>query len=539
LTFSSKQYAAVVYDGNLAVFACPGAGKTRVIAGKVVRLLSDAFEDPRKIACITFTNGALEEIERRLSGAVGSELADRYAASTVHSFFLTEIVVPHCAAAPALPTPVKIATPESEIFERAAVSVFQERLDLGVLRDLGQVRRLANGLPSPSRKLESEDILAFWEELRRLGHIDYSGILYYAHEILARSSQAARLTASRFSWFVVDEYQDCNELVVDCLRLLHDAGDSRFFIAGDYDQAIYGFNGVSIAALEEFLRTIDAARMTLNESWRIPERVTEVANCIMNRNPGFTSACDPPSEGAAAVRRTSTPTEAIAKMFIPGLNRRDIPLNRAAIIASNGAILKDLYFSLTSLGIPVILCGDRIYRKSSMSTFLEALISYIVNGTAESFRAGCDATSKVLLENQLLLRDDGAFGVELFFMEAANGFTPLLASGPNGSVTKETDLVFSTAAGLFAARCVGVEGYDSTLSALDRTLFSIQQMPTDLTWFALSEHAARTSSLSLLTIHGSKGLEYEAAAVVSLNEGTLPFFACDDLDEDRVPRSGV
>ena len=57
--------------------------------------------------------------------------------------------------------------------------------------------------------------------------------------------------------------------------------------------------------------------------------------------------------------------------------------------------------------------------------------------------------------------------------------------------------------------------------------------PYALTWDSLAEHSIRNHSISLLTIHGSKGLEYDAVAVVGLNDGTLPFFATEDMDEEK------
>jgi DNA helicase-2/ATP-dependent DNA helicase PcrA len=533
--FTAEQYGALTGDVNTVVFACPGAGKTRVVSGKVIRLLGNDADNPRKIACITFTNGALEEIERRLSSSIGAELADQYRASTIHSFLLNEIVIPYSSAAEDLPIPVKIASPDSEIYEDAARMVFGDRLNPKLLKALARSRRLKDGSPSPVRLVSVDEIRQFWNELRQAGYIEYSAIIYYAYTILVASPRVAGLLAARFSWLVIDEYQDCNDLILDSLKLIHDAGDSKFFIVGDYDQAIYGFNGVSIPALDHFLEHIGARRLSLYGSRRLSERIARVASCILEKQPEISSECDPPQVGAVAVHRLKTLMSAITRAFIPTLRTRDIPFSRAAIVASTGDMLKAIYTSMGQLGHPAVLCSDRLYRMGSVSDLLETICAYILDRSASSFRKGVGASERALSEYSLLLRDASANDSAQFFLKLVDAIAPLTRNCENRSMADDIDHVFSEIERLFSACCISNDDFHLLAMALEKTAESMRQIPEPyaLTWDSLAEHSARCHSISLLTIHGSKGLEYDAVAVVGLNDGILPFFATDDIDEEK------
>ncbi len=535
MKFTDEQYEAVKSAGNTVVFACPGAGKTRVISGKVIRLLGDSTDTPRKIACITFTNGALDEIERRLSSSIGAELADRYTAATIHSFLLNEVVSPYSDAALDLPVPIRIAAPDSEVYEDTARIVYGDRLNPKIVKALAQARRLKDGSPSQVRLASAAEIRLFWTELRKIGYIDYSGIIYYAHVILSENPKTARLVAARFSWFVIDEYQDCNDLILECLKLIHEAGDSQFFIVGDYDQAIYGFNGVSILALDDFLEFIDAKRLCLNGSWRLPERIASVASCILDKRPQISSECDPPEVGAVAVQSLNTLMAAITRAFIPTLRTRAIPFARAAIVASTGDTLKSIYTSLQALGHSAVLCGDRLYRKGSISELLEALFAYALNRSASSFRNGVAATEGVLNEYQLLVRESSIGGTEQFFMRLVDALGPFARPRREDPIVASMKALVSEMTYAFSACCISNDDFSLFNRTLLKVAESMQQIPEPyaLTWDSLAEHSARRHSISLLTIHGSKGLEYDAVAVVGLNDGVLPFFATTDMDEER------
>jgi superfamily I DNA/RNA helicase len=85
-------------ERHCVVLAGPGSGKTKTLTVKMARMLAEDVEEPRGIACITYNNECARELERRL-GALGVEPSRRVFIGTVHSFSLTQIVLPYARPA--------------------------------------------------------------------------------------------------------------------------------------------------------------------------------------------------------------------------------------------------------------------------------------------------------------------------------------------------------------------------------------------------------------------------------------------------------
>jgi len=109
LRSNDKQWLAYVSKGNCVVLAGPGAGKTKTITIKIAKLLNEELRRPRRLACITYSNACVGELLSRLRHlGVGDD--PRLRVATVHSFCLTELVLPY-AVWQALPFPTLLLSP--------------------------------------------------------------------------------------------------------------------------------------------------------------------------------------------------------------------------------------------------------------------------------------------------------------------------------------------------------------------------------------------------------------------------------------------
>lgn len=95
ISLTAEQRAPVIEDGNIYLSACPGSGKTRVITAKLLLLAEGQVGSPRSIACITYTNAAVDEIEARLKQMGSRSIIDCTEVSTIHSFCLQYILRPY------------------------------------------------------------------------------------------------------------------------------------------------------------------------------------------------------------------------------------------------------------------------------------------------------------------------------------------------------------------------------------------------------------------------------------------------------------
>lgn len=121
---NSGQWQAYSATGHCVVLAGPGSGKTKTLTIKLARMLAEDTKEPRGLACITYNNECARELEQRLA-ALGVEPSRRVFIGTVHSFSLTQIVMPYAKSAQlGLPEGFSVATRQQQ---RAALEVAFKR----------------------------------------------------------------------------------------------------------------------------------------------------------------------------------------------------------------------------------------------------------------------------------------------------------------------------------------------------------------------------------------------------------------------------
>src|ERR1043165_8374449 len=124
MKLTDEQNAAVRCDGDVMLTACPGSGKTRVIISKLSRVIDVVRDTPRAVACITYTNAAVHEIEARLRYYMqpGDDLY--FDVCTIHSFCLNHIFRPFCHLIKGYKRGFKVLTPDSAEFEEHVTAVW-------------------------------------------------------------------------------------------------------------------------------------------------------------------------------------------------------------------------------------------------------------------------------------------------------------------------------------------------------------------------------------------------------------------------------
>jgi len=284
------------FQGPLLVLAGAGSGKTRVLTARICHLIRHHGVAPHRILSVTFTNKAAGEMKDRIRQQLGEEPSGLWA-GTFHSVG-ARILRRH---APRLGW-----SPAYTIYDQdqslRQIKRAQEEAGLDPKRWSPKVfRALVSGaknqLVSPQAFLEengdSFDILlrnvarvypVYQEALKNHDAFDFDDLLMKPVELLEAHPGVLEDYRSRFSFLLVDEYQDTNRAQFRFLELL--AGKSgNLMVVGDDDQSIYGWRGADIRNILDFEASFPSARVVrLEQNYRSTEKILEAANQVIRHN---------------------------------------------------------------------------------------------------------------------------------------------------------------------------------------------------------------------------------------------------------------
>src|SRR3989442_346078 len=253
-----QRKAVVQSEGPVLVLAGAGSGKTRVIAHRVVHLLEQGVAAGAVLA-VTFTNKAAAEMKERIVRLEGSAAdAGRVTVSPFHAFGMR--IVREEREALGLPAKFAVldAGDQAALLKRLLrdLKVDDKRFDVNRL--LGIISRLrmggARGHPDDEYELCAAELLPKYQlGLRAMGAVDFDDLLLLPLALFGKDTALLQKYQGRYRYLLVDEYQDTNDAQLALLTQL--AGLRRnLCVVGDDDQSIYGWRGAQARPFEEALR---------------------------------------------------------------------------------------------------------------------------------------------------------------------------------------------------------------------------------------------------------------------------------------------
>ena len=498
-----QRQAAQAVEGPVVILAGAGTGKTRVISHRVAYAAAIGAADPKRTLVVTFTEKAAAEMKRRLH-----ELRlPQVQASTFHAAARRQLVyywpLIHDRPLPdVLSSKLGIISPLSR--QLPGGYRFTPAKDLADEIEWAKVRRQRPETYEPEREppVPKDVFTKLWrgyeQAKARTNRIDFEDMLTLAVELYEGDPEAVALVRKRYAWFSVDEYQDTNRLQEDLLRLW--LGDRRdLCVVGDPDQTIYSFTGASSEYLTTFAdRYADARVVRLSRNYRSTPQVLSLANrLIPGRELRATSADGPKPELVAHTdgdRELAAVVSAIQRHLADGIDPTEI-----AILVRTNAQLIAFEAALTSAAIPFTVRGVRFFARPDVRAARHALVEV----TDASGRL-----SRIVVNR---------WRTEL-------GFDKASPVGP-GFEARDRHAALSTL--LAIARRLEVERPDATVADFDAELARRDAAEAD----------AAGEGVTLSTLHRAKGLEWDAAFLPNLEEGTLPIRQAasdpDALAEER------
>ena len=299
---NEQQRAAVEYcDGPQLVIAGAGSGKTRVLTYKIVHLLHCGHA-PWRIMALTFTNKAAREMRQRIEALVGEQVAGSLQMGTFHSVFARFLRV-H-AERIGYPTNYTIYdTADSRSLIKRIIK--EMGLDDKVYRPAtlqAHISNMKNALITPDLYIRNAELLeadqvsnrpetaniyaAYCNRCRIAGAMDFDDLLLNTCVLLRDCPDVLRNYQERFTYILVDEYQDTNfaqHLIVHQISRLH----NRITVVGDDAQSIYSFRGANIDNILNLNKVYPDLRIfKLEQNYRSTKSIINAANSLIEKNEG-------------------------------------------------------------------------------------------------------------------------------------------------------------------------------------------------------------------------------------------------------------
>jgi DNA helicase-2/ATP-dependent DNA helicase PcrA len=561
------QREAVLHTGGpLLILAGAGSGKTRVITTKIAYLIDRLGFEPESILAVAFTNKAADEMRERVAALCGA--GARVMVKTFHSFGAW--LLRRYGEALGLARDFTIYDDEDSLaLLRAALEDRVSReLHKALAARIARAKDLCLGpddeLPgpppaSPAAKLDFPRLYRLYQErLSRTGNLDFGDLILQSVRLLSGHPDIRDRVRERFRAVLVDEYQDSNHAQFRMLQELH-GPDTYLCAVGDEDQSIYGFRGAELENILTFPERFPGTRIIrLEENYRSARNILEVASRVVANNTrrlGKTLWTRKPA-GPPVVLALLEDQEQEAQ-FCAGLLKDRRFAGTAILYRMNfqSRVFETLF---SRLGIPFRVVGTvRFYEREEVKDCL-AYLALALNPRDEvAFRRAANRPKRGLGERSLeaLLESRDRYGGDLVAAaraqaggstRASSGLRGLLACldrfaqaldrSPPASLDQAVLGLIRGSGLLEHYRAIDESEGSEKAANLEELVNATAEYPGSREGLALflegitlnstdENPFARTAQVTLITVHNTKGLEFDRVIITGLEDGVFPHYA--------------
>ena len=556
-------------DGPLLVLAGPGSGKTRVLTCRIARLLDSSPDRRFRILALTFTNKAANEMAARVTALVPG-LEGHANIGTFHAF-CAQVLRQHGVHLGIKPD----FAIYSQVEDRQAV------LEDALSRDHGQDWRHENHRLLPlidhlkTRLVEPESAEGhigamngpaaedpgrvarayrlYEEELRRINALDFNSLILDAYRLFAYPAMARQYRRA-YRYWLIDEFQDTNGAQYALLRRMAGQDFREVFAVADDDQTIFEWNGANVRRIGELVKDFSCDVVQLPTNFRCPPRIVEAANRLLvynsrrvaSKQPATSAPApgsSPPSgEDQIRCREFDTNEDEVAGIADEIACLNTAARGRTAVLARTRFLLEAMHGALAVKDVPAMIvmrrddflspqmrwlvaCLKQIARpldRRNMAVLVEAfgrfapsspdwdeLVSRSESDRLTCFKVWTDAVREAGMPRPVAEMVDVIADLSAGNVKLTNAIEQLLGHFDNND--PDDDIKDD----LSAWRRIQREIRDAQgFASLDRFLQELQ--------LRSKEPVPEPGTVSLTTIHGAKGLEFETVYLIGLAEEILP-----------------
>jgi DNA helicase-2/ATP-dependent DNA helicase PcrA len=563
----AQRTAVETVDGPLLVLAGAGTGKTRVLTTRFAHILLTRRAWPSQVLAVTFTNRAAREMRERVGAMLGQPV-DGLWLGTFHA--LCARMLRRHAKLVGLEANFTILDADDQL--RLLKQVMEaERIDTKrwvppALMAIIQ-RWKDRGLP-PARVTNAEDTdfangqarglyAAYQDRLRTLNAADFCDLLLHVTEILREQPEVLAQYHRQFRYILVDEYQDTNLVQYLWLRLLAQ-GNHNICCVGDDDQSIYSWRGAEVENILRFEQDFDGAKIVrLEANYRSTAPILAAASGLIAHNEGrlgktlHPGRVDADGEQVSVVSLWDSDEEArMVGDRIESLRRSGESLAEIAVLVRAGFQTRAFEERLITIGIPYrVVGGLRFYERAEIRDAIaymrlvaqpaddlafERIINVPRRGVGEVALRALHETSRanaipLTAAAEKLVEEGGLKG------KVQHSVGELLRSAVRWRGMLDRDGHVVTVATLLDEsgyttmweqdKSPEAPGRLENLKELVRALADFETLAGFLDHVSLvmeNDEQSGADRVSLMTLHGAKGLEFDTVFLPGWEEGIFP-----------------
>jgi DNA helicase-2/ATP-dependent DNA helicase PcrA len=292
---NNAQKEAVLYlDGPLLIVAGAGSGKTKVLTSRIAHIIKERKAFPNQILSVTFTNKAAKEMQNRVSSILNSDAIGLSWLGTFHSI-CAKLLRKHAPAA-GLTSNFTIIDTDDQV--RLIKNICKtENIDIKQLAPkfiLSIIDRWKNkGFYPDEVVINKNDVFEktilplykiYQQKLLDLNSCDFGDLILHVVKILEKNQDIRNIYSNNFKYILVDEYQDTNYIQSRWLNLLSEK-HKNLCCVGDDDQSIYSWRGAEIKNFLEFDQVYKNSKVIrLEENYRSSQNILSVASNLIANN---------------------------------------------------------------------------------------------------------------------------------------------------------------------------------------------------------------------------------------------------------------
>jgi DNA helicase-2/ATP-dependent DNA helicase PcrA len=562
-----EQRAAVEsLDGPVLVLAGAGTGKTRVLTTRIAHILASGRARAWEILAVTFTNKAAREMRERVETLVGEGVEAMQWLGTFHA--ISAKMLRRHAELVGLKSNFTILDTDDQI------RLLKQALQAENVDDKRwPARALAHMIDGwKNRGLSPKDIPAgeatyfangkggalyalYQERLKILNAVDFGDLLLESLRLLRENPDVLAEFQRRFKFILVDEYQDTNTAQYLWLRLIAQ-GRRNICCVGDDDQSVYGWRGAEVENILRFEQDFPGAKVVrLERNYRSTGHILAAASHLIAHNEGrlgktlFTDGADGEKPTVTGVWDSEEEARAVGEE-IEQLQRRGHRLEEVAILVRASFQMREFEERFITLGLPYrVIGGPRFYERAEIRDALAYLRCVAQSADDLAFERIVNTPKRGLGDATVQLIHELARRETIPLMHAARVLTESEEIKPKPRATLRALLddferwravIEQKPQHELAEMVLDESGYtqmwkdDKTpdaagrlenLKELARAMEQFPDLPAFLEHVSLvmeTDEAAGEERVSIMTLHGAKGLEFETVFLPGWEEGLFP-----------------